>query len=301
MLGIQRKNHIHKMKGDNAMQVISAVILIFVLVIVAYPVIYVISCSFSSGDAVSAGRILLLPVDFTLSGYEFVLQYQPVWIGFRNSIFYTIVGLAVTMTLTVCAAYPLSRSYYQGRKVIMAIFFITMLFGAGLIPSFLVNSKLGLIGSPWAVILSGSVNVYNMIVLRTAFRSIPQDLFDAAEIDGANDFHSLYYIGLPLAKATLSVLCLYSVVGSWNDYFSAMIYLRDSDLYPLQLILRNMLTSVQQLDLTSVGSSMMDKAKNDTEQIQYALIVVATVPVMIVYGVVQKSFEKGVMIGSVKG
>ena len=298
---VKNNKKLVKMKGDNAMQVVSSVVLVFILIIVAYPVIYVISCSFSSGDAVSAGRVLLWPVEFTLSGYEFVLQYRPVWIGFRNSILYTISGLVVTMTLTVFAAYPLSRPHYQGRKPIMAIFFVTMLFGAGLIPSFLINSKLGLVGSPLAVILSGSINVYNMIVLRTAFCSVPQDLFDAAEIDGANDFHCLYYIALPLAKATLGVLCLYSVVGSWNDYFSAMIYLRDSELYPLQLILRNMLTSVQQLDLTSVGSGLVDKAKNDTEQIQYALIVIATVPVMAVYAAVQKSFEKGVMIGSVKG
>ena len=290
-----------KMKGDNGIQIISTIVLLVVLIIVGYPVIYVISCSFSSGEAVGSGKVLLWPVQPTASAYDFVLQYRPVWIGFRNSLLYTLAGLVVTMTLTICCAYPLSRPHYQGRKFLMGVFFLTMLFGAGLIPSFLVNSKLGLIGSPWAVILAGSISVYNMIVLRTAFSAIPQDLFDAAEIDGANDFQALWHIGLPLAKATISVICLYSIVGSWNDYFNAMLYLRDSNMFPLQLILRNMLTSVQQLDLTSVGGAMMEKAKRDTEQIQYALIVVSTVPVLLVYAAVQKSFEKGVMIGSVKG
>ena len=291
----------HKMKGDRSMQIISTVILLFLLIVVGYPVIYVISASFSSAEALSTGQVLLWPVDFTLEGYHFVMKYRTVWIGFRNSIFYTIAGVSLTMFLTVLCAYPLSRPDYQGRKVITVVFLVTMMVAAGLIPNFLVRSKLGLVGSPIAVILCGTISVSQMIILRTAFNSIPRDLYEAATIDGANDFQILWHVSVALSKATISVIVLYSMVGNWNEYFNSMIYVRNSELWPLQMVLRNILTGVQSIDTSTVTTDLRSAARTNAEQIQYALIIIATVPVLLAYALTQKNFKKGVMVGSVKG
>ena len=289
------------MKGDRSMQIISTVILLTLLIVVGYPVIYVISASFSSAEALSTGQVLLWPVDFTLEGYHFVMKYRAVWIGFRNSIFYTIAGVSLTMFLTILCAYPLSRPDYQGRKIITVIFLITMMVAAGLIPNFLVRSKLGLVGSPIAVILCGTISVSQMIILRTAFNSIPRDLYEAATIDGANDFQILWHVSVALSKATISVIVLYSMVGNWNEYFNSMIYVRDSELWPLQMVLRNILTGVQSIDTSTVATDLRSAARTNAEQIQYALIIIATVPVLLAYALTQKNFKKGVMVGSVKG
>lgn len=298
----KKKNRIHKMRGDNAMQVISTIVLTLVLLIVGYPVIYVISASFSSGAALSTGKVLLWPVDFTLDGYRFVMQYKDVWVGYKNSILYTIAGVAVTVTLDTFAAFALSRPYFRARKPLTFIFLVTMLFSAGMIPTFIIKSKLGLINSPWAVILAGSFSMHHTIILRTAFSSVPGELYDAAQLDGADHFQTLGFIGLPLIKSSLGVITLYSVVGCWNEYFNSMLYLRDKAKYPLQLILRNLLNSAAELDVTNVTSTdMLQIANSSTDQIRYALIIIATVPVLVVYGLVQKSFKKGVMVGSVKG
>ena len=298
----RKKNRIHKMRGDNAMQAISNFVLLFVLFVVGYPVIYVISASMSSSAALSTGKVLLWPVDFTLDGYRFVMQYKDVWVGYKNSILYTIAGVAVTVTLDLFAAYTLSRPGFRARKPITYIFLVTMLFSAGLIPTFMVKSGLGMINSPWAVILAGSFSMHHAIILRTAFSSVPGELYDAAELDGANHFQTLQFVGLPLIKSSLGVITLYSVVGCWNEYFNSMIYLRDKEKYPLQLILRNLLNSAAELDVTSISSSdMLQIANSSADQIRYALIIIATVPVLVVYALVQKSFKKGVMVGSVKG
>lgn len=299
-MNIKKKKR-HKMKGDRTMQVVSTIALILVLIVVGYPVLYVIAASFSSAEALSTGRVLLWPVDVNLEGYRFVFRYSSVWRGFRNSILYTIVGVSLTMFLQICAAYPLSKSTYQGRKFMTKVYLFTMMVNAGLIPNFLLKSSLGLVGSPAAVILTGSVGVSSMIILRTAFSSIPQEMFDAAKIDGANDFQCLWNIGLPLSKATLSTLLLFSITGNWNEYFNSMIYLRDSNLWPLQLVLRGILTGAQELEATQMSSSAMAAiAQTNAEQIRYVLIIVATVPVLVAYGLLQKNFKKGMMVGSVK-
>ena len=182
------------------------------------------------------------------------------------------------------------------------VFFITMMFSAGLIPMFLVKSSLGLVGSRWAVILSGTLTVSNMLILRTAFKGVPKDLYDAAEIDGASDIQTLYHVGIPLVKATLSVLVLYSLVGSWNEYFNSMIYLRDKALYPLQLVLRTIMMGASSLDMSNVSNSqMIQQANSGIEGIKYALIVISTVPVLVIYMALQKAFKGGVMVGSLKG
>lgn len=290
------------MKGDRTMQVITTVFLLLVLFIVGYPVLYVISASFSSAEALSTGRVLLWPVDMNLEGYRFVLKYKTVWTGFRNSIIYTVIGVSLTMLLQICAAYPLSRPNYQGRKLMTKVYILTMLVNAGLIPNFLLRNSMGLVGSPAAVILTGSMGVSSMIILRTAFTSVPQEMFDAAKVDGASDFRCLWSVALPLSKATLSTLLLFSISGNWNEYFNSMIYLRDNNLWPLQLVLRGILTGAQAMEAAQMSSSeMAAMAQTNAEQIRYVLIIIATVPVLIAYGLLQKNFKKGMMVGSVKG
>lgn len=297
------KRSIRRSRGDAVLQVITNLFLLLVLILVAYPVIYVISCSFSNTNALMSGRVLLWPVELSAKGYEFVLQYKQVWIGYRNSIFYTVLGVAITMLLNILSAYPLSRPELRGRKLILAFFFLTTLVNAGMIPTFIIKTKLGLFDTFWAVVLAGALGVQHVIILRTAFiQTVPSELYDAAAIDGANHWQILWSIALPLTKATLAVLALYSAVGCWNEYFNSMIYLRNQDLYPLQLFLRNILTAAETIDTNGIASSaMLQQAAEGTKQVQYALIVVSTVPLVALYFLAQKSFKKGIMIGSVKG
>ncbi len=300
----QKNTKIRESAGDRLLLGFTDFVLILVLVIVGYPVLYVLSCSFSSNAALSAGRVFLLPVEPSLASYNFVFQYDVVWQGYRNSLFYTVTGVTCTMTMQVLCAYPLSKRNYQGRNKFMAFFFVTTLINAGMIPTLLVRSSMGLRNNVFAVILAGLINVHNMIIMRTAFQSsIPGELYDAAAIDGANDFQTLVKIALPLTKSTVSVLTLYSAVGAWNEYFISMIYLPGrSDLWPLQLVLRPILTASQSLSAQDMSAAQQAALENTgTEGVIFALIIVATVPVLLMYFLVQKYFEKGVMIGSVKG
>lgn len=297
-----KKRKRHRMKGDRTMQVVSTLFLLLILFIVGYPVVYVISASFSSAEALSTGRVLLWPIDANLQGYQFVLKYKNVWRGFRNSILYTMAGVSLTMFLQICAAYPLSKPTYQGRKLITKLYILSMMLNVGLIPNFLLKNSLGLVGSPAAVILTGSMGVTSVIILRTAFSSIPQEMFDVAKVDGASDIRCLWSVALPLSKATLSTLLLFSIAGNWNEYFHSLIYLKDSNLWPLQLVLRGILTGAQQLEAAQVSSTeMVAMAQTNAEQIRYVLIIVATVPVLAAYGLLQRNFKKGMMVGSVKG
>ena len=298
----KKKTKFKRTFGDKFIYGLTTLTLLFVIFIVGYPVLYVISSSLSSSVAINTGQVLLWPVNFTLDSYKFVMQYEAVWTGFKNTMFMTLVGLVVKLFLTVFCAYPLSKNNYQGVKFFTKIFFITMMFSAGLVPYFLVRSKLGLVGTRWAVILTGTLSISNMLIVRTAFKQVPKDLYDAAEIDGANHFQTLYHVGLPLAKATLSVIILYSLVESWNEYFNSMIYLRDKALYPLQLVLRTILLGSESLDMSNVSSSqMIQMANNGIAGIRYALIVMSTVPILVLYMAIQKSFKEGVMVGSLKG
>lgn len=302
---LSKKNHkVQETAGDKLLLAFTDLILVLVLIIVGYPVLYVISCSFSSNDALSTGKVFLFPVEFSFASYEFVFQYDVVWTGYRNTIFYTVTCTTFQMILQILAAYPLSKRNYQGRAGMMMVFFITTMVGAGMIPTLLLRASMGLRNNVWAILTAGLFSVHNMIILRTAFQSsIPGELFDAAEIDGANDFQALTKIALPLVKATLSVLTLYAAVGQWNEYFTSMIYLPSrSDLWPLQLVLRPILTAAQQLSQEGMSAAQIEALTNSgTEGVTFALIVVATVPVLVMYFVVQKSFKTGVMIGSVKG
>ena len=299
----KRRNKINDTFGDKVLEWITTGILVILLIIVGYPVIYVVSASISSGAALSSGRVLLWPVEPTLVAYKVVLEMEDILMGYRNTIFYTVVGTCIQMFMQIICAYPISRPNFQGRGVYTKIIVITMLVSAGMIPVYLIKQSLGLINNVWAVLISGLIGASNVFILRTCFRSsIPGELFDAACIDGANDFQCLVKIALPLAKATTSVITLYAIVGHWNSYMTALIYLPSRhDLWPLSLHLRNLLISSTNIGVGGEQGTTNSAIPDSTEQLRYALIVISTLPVLAVYWVVQKYFKTGVMIGSVKG
>lgn len=295
-------NKINRSKSDSFLNTgIVAVMLIFAVIII-YPLIYVLSSSFSSGQAVTGGKVLLWPVDFSIRGYELVFSHKLVWTGYYNTLIYTVAGTVLNLTLTILAAYPLSRKDFQGRPFFMTMFMIPMFFSGGLIPNYILMIKLGLTNSRWAVLLSGVINIYNLVIMRTFFQnSVPKELLEAAKVDGITDIGYLIRILLPLSKSVIAVITLYYAVAHWNSYFNALVYLRDRDYYPLQLVLRDLLNSVN-IDLSQITDAQVLKGLiGAVDVMKYALVVVATVPILVTYPFVQKFFQKGVMIGSVKG
>jgi multiple sugar transport system permease protein/putative aldouronate transport system permease protein len=293
---------IRETRGDRIFNAVNYVVLSIYLLIVLYPLVYIVSASFSSPAAVTSGLVRLWPVDPTLIAYETILKDPAIVRGFLNSIFYATVGTALNVTLTILAAYPLSRKNLRGRGPIMFFFFFTTLFSGGLIPTYLVVRDLGLLNTRWALILPTALSVWNLIITRTYFQTaIPDELLDAATIDGANDFRFLRDIVLPLSGPIIAVNALFYAVGHWNSYFDALIYLTDKSLFPLQLILREILVQNQtNLRMTGDVTSMLAR-ENLADLLKYALIVVATVPLLLVYPFVQKHFVKGALIGSLKG
>lgn len=297
------RNFLRQSRKDQLFDVLNITIMIALLVLFLWPLIFVLSASVSAPAAVTTGKVLLLPVDFNLDGYKAILNYKQIWIGYKNTIIYTVVGTTVNLVMTICAAYPLSRKDFLPRNVLMALFMFTMFFSGGLIPSYLVVVKLGLIDTIWAMILPGAVSIFYVIIVRTYFQtSIPQSLYEAAELDGANTAQILVKIILPLSKPIIAVMALYYGIAHWNSFFDAMIYLMNSEKYPIQMFLRDILIE-NKVDLTMVGldPAQAEAKRQLTEIIKYGVIVVASVPVLCFYPFVQKYFVKGVMIGAVKG
>ena len=296
----------HKFKqyswNDKIFYIAVTVILTFFFLMVLYPCIYVISASFSSGTAVQSGKVVLFPVDFSLEGYKTVFNTSTVWIGFRNSLFYTFVGTAINITMTITAAYCLSRHDLPGKNAIMMIFTFTMFFNGGMITAYMLVQSLGLLNTVWSLLLPGAIGVYNLIVAKTFIQnSIPTELLEAAQIDGCSDIMYFLKIVLPLSKAIIAVLVLFYGVGHWNSYFNAMLYLHDKSLYPLTLFLREILMADQIDPSTVTDPELQAQLAQAAGVIKYALIVVSMVPVLLIYPFIQKYFVKGVMIGSVKG
>lgn len=298
----KKKNRIDLCLSDKIMRAVVYTLMFALILIILYPLIYVVSSSFSSGEAVTSGKVLLWPVDFSLQGYKAVFAYKQVWVGYRNTIFYTVVGTLLNLTLTIMAAYPLSRKNFQGRNFYMTLFLITMFFSGGIIPNYILMTKLHLTNTRWSLILSGSISVYNMIIMRTFFQnSIPNELLEAAKIDGITDIGYLFKVVLPLSKSILAVIALYYAVAHWNSYFNAMLYLRDESLYPLQLVLRSILNAGK-VDLSQIKDvEIIKQMRGLSDLMKYSLIIISSAPIIIAYPFVQKFFEKGVMIGSVKG
>lgn len=287
---------------DRIFYIVVNIIMAIVFVIVLWPLVFIVSSSFSSKEAVMAGRVFLLPVDFSLEGYKTVFKTNEVLIGYRNTIFYTFAGTLINISLTMMAAYPLSRRDLPHRKALMFLFTFTMIFSGGMIPTYIIVSELGILNTPLAMILPGALSVYNLIITRTFIESsIPYEVFEAATIDGCDDFRYFFKLLLPLSGPVLAVITLYYAVAHWNSYFNAFLYITDSRLYPLQLVLRNILIA-NQIDSAMVTDfDSMTSKQGLADLMKYSLIVVSSLPVLVMYPFVQKHFVKGVMIGAVKG
>lgn len=289
--------------SDRTFHLINNTLMLILLILIAYPLYYVLVASISNPYDVYAGKTFLFPSGFTLEGYARVFQEKSILTGYLNSIYYTVLGTVVSVGLIVITAYPLSKKTLPGKKLIMTFYVITMYVGGGLIPTYLVVSNLKMIDSVWALILPGGVAVYNVIVTRTYFEtSIPAELYEAAQIDGSSNIGTFIKIALPLAKPIIAVMVIFTMVAYWNDWFTALIYMNSSSRYPLQLVLRQIL--IQSQASTSMMSGMdggYAEKNRITELIKFASIVVGSVPMLIAYPFVQKYFEKGFMAGAVKG
>ncbi len=281
---------------------ITGIIITIFFLIVLYPVIFVIAASFSSGDAVTAGKVFLWPVEFSLDGYKTVFNNSQVLTGFRNSILYTVVGTAINVVLTMCAAYALTRGEIPGINKIMFLFTFTMFFGGGIIPNYILVRNLHIMNTMWAMVLPGAISAYNLIIARTFIQSnIPKELHEAAEMDGCGDIKFFLKIVLPLSGAVIAVLALFYGVANWNSYFNAMLYLNDKEKYSLPIVLKQILISSQIDPSTVTDPELQMQIARIANVIKYALIVVAMVPIAVIYPFIQKYFVKGVMIGSIKG
>ncbi|WP_059051889.1 carbohydrate ABC transporter permease [Paenibacillus senegalimassiliensis] len=299
---------IKESKSDRLFLVLNYVYLLLALIVVLYPLIYIISASVSSPKFVSSGEMWLFPKGLTFDGYKLVFDNPKIWIGYRNTIFYTLIGTMLNLVVTLPAAYALSRSDFVGRGLIMGMFLVTMFFSGGLIPTYLMVKNLGLINSIGALILPVSASVWNIIVARTFFHStIPKELQEAAHVDGATNMRLFIRIVLPLSSPIIAVMALFYGVSHWNSYFPALIYLNDEMKYPLQMVLRQILV-LQEMSAETTGAaisgdiaeSMANKAEI-ASLVKYAVIIVSTLPVVAVYPFLQRYFVQGVMIGSVKG
>ncbi|MBQ1257168.1 MAG: carbohydrate ABC transporter permease [Clostridia bacterium] len=279
-------------------------ILIFALVAVAYPLIYVVSASFSSPAAVSSGRVVLWPVQPTLLAYETVINYKNIWIGYQNSIFYMVVGTVFALVFNTMAAFPLSRKEFIGRRFFTLVLAVTMYVSGGLVPTYLLISSLHLLDTIWVMIIPTATSVWHIIMIRTYFtNSVPEELYEAGQLDGCSDIGFMLRILVPLSGPIIAVIALYTAVSIWNAYFNGMIYLTKQELYPLQLFLRNILTIGDSINLEEAEENIeeMQNLIGLSNLMRYAVIVVASVPVMLIYPFVQRFFVKGVVVGSVKG
>jgi len=293
--------HIRESFSDRVFLFFLYSFLAIVLLVILYPLVYIVSSSFSDPLAVSSGRVWLYPVNFSLRGYQVTFQNPQIITGYINSLYYTFFGTLISVTFTVLVAYPLSRRNLYGRNLIMFLITFTMIFSGGLIPTYLVVKQLGMIDTRWALLTPQAVAAFQVIIARTFFQTtIPDELAEASELDGCSDLRFLWYVVLPLSTPIIAVLALMYAVGQWNAYFDALLYLKSSSLQPLQLVLRNILI------LNTTASGSMD-AKTMAERMQladllkYCLIVVGSLPVLIIYPFVQRYFVKEMLIGSIKG
>ena len=295
-----KKGKVKESAGDRFFTISVTVIASIALLLTLYPLIFVVSSSFSSPFDLMAGKVWLWPVNITLEGYKVVLEYSRIWSGFFNSVYITVIGTVINLFVTIIAAYPLSRKDLKLRKPILMMFTFTILFSGGLIPTYLLIRNLGLFNSRWALIIPNAMSMFNFMVTRTFFsNSIPGEMLESAKIDGCSDFRFIVSIVIPLSGAIIAVMTLYYAVSHWNAYFSAMIYVMDRTKQPLQVVLREILIlnmSEQMMEGTTKADAMYL-----AEQMKYSLIVLASLPLLAAYPFVQRYFVKGVMIGAIKG
>ena len=299
---VKRFNRIRTSVQDKTFDVVNVAIMILLLCVYIWPIWFVIIASFSDPMEVQLGKVLFLPSKLSVQSYIELINRSSIWTGYRNSLIYLVSGTFLDMVFTICAAYPLSRKDFMLRRPVMVFLLITMYFSGGLIPMYMLVKALGLINTIWCILLSGVLSVYNILIMRSYFmNSIPSALQEAAVLDGANSYQYLIKVVLPLSKPVLAVIALYNAVGRWNDYYTALVYIHNEDMYPLQLVLREILDSVtaKSTDITN-NLDMTDQVKL-AQSLKYSSIIVATIPIMLIYPFVQKYFVKGVMIGAVKG
>lgn len=282
------------------------IILTIIFLIVAYPLYFIVISSISNPEAVSSGEVFLYPKGITFKGYEEVFKNKQVVTGFLNSLFYTFCGVMLNLVVTLPTAYAISRDKFNGKKFVTIFYMVTMFVSGGMIPTYLVVKNMHLLDSMFALILPGALGVYNMIVARTFFKTnISEELYDAAAIDGCGETKFFFGIALPLSKAIIAIMVLFYGVGHWNSYFSALLYIKTETKFPLQLVLRSILVQNQshlkQAVTTAAQIQAMEEKRQLMELMKYSLIIISSIPVLVMYPLVQKHFVKGVMIGSIKG
>lgn len=291
-------------RSDKIFDVVNVLAMLILLVIFAWPLWFVLIASFSDPTLVANGEVLLIPKKMTLEAYKMMLEYESIWTGYANTIFYTVVGTIINLFMSVCFAYPLSSKEFLPRRFFLLLFMFTMYFSGGLIPTYLVVKNVGILNTRWAMIIPSMISVYNCLVVRSYFiNSIPHELQEAATLDGANAAQYLWKVVLPLSKPVLGVVGLYYAVFHWNDFYNALIYLNDVELRPLQSVLRELLMTVKMMLNNSdmIDAEAASAAINQALTMKYAVIIVSAVPMLCVYPFVQKFFVKGVMVGSIKG
>ena len=287
-------------RGDKVFRIVVAIILLFVNAIMLYPFILIISLSISDPEAVLRGEVTFLPKGFSARAYEKMITTPNFVKSYGNTILYATVGTIITLALTALTAFPLSVTKFRSKKFLNVYYMITMFFYGGMIPTFLVVRSLGIIDTLWATVLPGALTAYNIMIFRSFFQGIPESLHESAYIDGANDWRVLFSIILPLSKPVIATIALFTIVRHWNSFFNALLYLNTPDKYPLQMILRNILTGAEQLNKDSGAFETLAQS-SVTESLKDASIIITTLPVICVYPFIQRYFVKGVMIGSVKG
>ena len=295
-----KKKMIGSSAGSRFFTGLNAFVLILITLITFYPLYYVLITSISNGMMVMQGKVRLYPIGVTFDSYKSITSDPQLFRSLWNSVLYTVVGTLINIIMSCLCAFPLSRRTFSGKKFFTGMIVVTMFFSGGMIPSYLVVKELGLMDTMWAIVLPVAINTYNMIIIRTSFQSLPESLFESAQLDGANDFTILFRIALPWSKAVLATMVLFYSVSHWNSYFSAMLYLDSKDKYPLQIILRNKLISgLFSEEASQSGGSTSFTVTDST--LRAAVIMFTTLPILVVYPFVQKYFVKGVMIGSLKG
>lgn len=296
------KKHMQESATDKVFLTMIYLVLILVVLIILVPLVYVVSASFSDPQAVISGEMKLFPVRPTLRGYEAVFKYHKIMIGFRNSFFYMFAGTAINLVMTMLAAYPLSRPEFKARRFLSFIFMFAMIFSGGLVPTFMVVEKLGMINTVWAMLIPNALSIWNLMLCRNYItNNIPNELYEAGILEGCTPIKFFTTVVIPLCKPILAVLALYYGIGPWNTYFSALIYLKDPNLQPLQIALRELLV-INKVDPTLVTNvQAIADMQGLTDLLKYAVIVVSSLPLMLIYPFVQKYFVKGIMVGSVKG
>ena len=289
---------------DVAFNIFLYALCILILIIIAYPLYFIIIASFSNPSEVANGNVWFWPSQFTLDGYKELFRHGEIWMGYWNTILYTVIGTLIGLVVNISAAYSLSRKDLVGRKLITFFFIFTMFFNGGMVPLYMLVQQLGLLNNMWGLILPTTLSVYNMTIARAFFQSsIPDGIIEAAQIDGCSNIGTFFRIVLPVSPAIISVMCLFHVVFRWNEYFNAMMFFTKPDLYPLQLVLRDILinNTMTQVNSSGADAMAMEEMRKQAQLIKYSSIVVSTVPMLILYPFLQKYFVKGIMVGSLKG